>query len=752
MLILLVFFAASASIMSGCVLNKDKKITSLDQLNQEGRVIGVPSDTADYKLVEEKFPKAEIRYFSGEESAYPAVSQGKLDAFVFNKLTMEIAVHNGLKGVRVMDEDLGEVNKSAVALSPKTKIPDLEDKVNEFIEKSEKDGTIAEMQKRWLEDYDYTMPEIKPARDTKLHLVVGTTGINTPFTFYKGTELIGYDIELAERFAAWLGASIEFKIYDYEGVIAAAQSGDVDCVFTNLFITPEREQAIRFSRPTFTGVVGVMIRDTGDNKEEQPEYTKLTDFKGKRIGVVTGAIQDPLVREQIPDAEILYFNNQVDMLTAMKHDKIDAYALPELLIRYMMIENEELTYLNVPLNEPVKTGAAFAKTERGDKLRAEFNEFIKEINDDGSIKEIHEIWLGRDDERKKAIDASELPATNGTITLALDTATPPAVYILDNHLAGIDYDIISRFCKSRGYGLEISDMAFSSVINAVSSGKMDMSIGSIAITEERKESVNFSDTIYEGASVMAYLDKSKEKSGSLFGSLKESSEKTFIKEGRWKLFLSGIGTTLMITILSILFGTIIGFLVYMICRNGNRPANLITRFFVWLINGMPVVVLLMILYYVVFGKAQASGAAISIVGFTMIFAASVYGMLNAGVAAVGVGQTEAAYALGYTNNGAFFRVVLPQALPHFMPAYKKQITALIKATAVVGYVAVQDLTKMGDIVRSRTYEAFFPLVAVAIMYFVLAGVLTFCVNKIELKVDPRQRKPEDILKEVTKND
>ena len=127
-------------------------------------------------------------------------------------------------------------------------------------------------------------------------------------------------------------------------------------------------------------------------------------------------------------------------------------------------------------------------------------------------------------------------------------------------------------------------------------------------------------------------------------------------------------------------------------------------------------------------------------------------IVSLGVGAVDRGQTEAAYTLGYTDRKAFFRVVLPQALPHFMPAYKGEITSLIKATAVVGYVAVQDLTKMGDIVRSRTYEAFFPLIAVAVIYFILAAVLTFLVRKIELRIDPKQRSREDILKGVKTDD
>ena len=98
---------------------------------------------------------------------------------------------------------------------------------------------------------------------------------------------------------------------------------------------------------------------------------------------------------------------------------------------------------------------------------------------------------------------------------------------------------------------------------------------------------------------------------------------------------------------------------------------------------------------------------VSVFAFTLTFGAGVFGMLKSGEGAVDKGQAEAAYALGYSNAGAFFRIILPQMLPHILPSYKGEIVSLIKATSVVGYIAVQDLTRMGDIVRSRTYEAFF---------------------------------------------
>ena len=160
----------------------------------------------------------------------------------------------------------------------------------------------------------------------------------------------------------------------------------------------------------------------------------------------------------------------------------------------------------------------------------------------------------------------------------------------------------------------------------------------------------------------------------------------------------------------------------------------------------------MILYYVIFGSVAISGVFVSVIGFTLTFGASVFGLLKMGVGAVDGGQYEAAYAMGYSNRQTFFKIILPQALPHVMSPYKGEIVSLIKATAIVGYIAVQDLTKMGDIVRSRTYEAFFPLIAVTVIYFVLESFIGLIVSRVSINFNPKRRKTKDILKGVKTDD
>ena len=749
-ILLLILVAVMLFLFTACESKDTKEINSIEQLNDPNIRIGVSSGTTEDEIVRKLFPEAKIEYMKNSPSAFLAVGQEKIDAFIYEKQEMEIAIRNGLKGVKLLDDTLGESNQVAIGVSPVSKIPDLEDKINEYIDLIKEDGTLDDMVERWLITDEYTMPEIEMPESPLYHLKVGTSGTVMPYSFFEGTTLTGRDIELAYRFAAWLNADIEFKVYDYGAIIEAVQTGDVDCIIADIYITEERKEIITFSKPYSIVEIGIMVHDPHN---EITGFSSLEDFEGKKIGVTTGTIQAIAVEKQIPSAEIIYFNSVPDMITALRLGKIDAFCIDDMAIRVLMIENDDLTYLSDhPLTDPVRTGAIFPKTEIGNKLREEFNEYLAKAKADGTLQEVNDIWFGKDESLKTVIDPSSLSAEKGTIRVATDASLVPAVYYKDNQIVGMDIDIISRFCKKYGYGLEITDMSFAAIFEVVASGKCDMAIGAIGITEERAQSVDFSDPMYEGASVMAYLSSdagsAKQDNGSFIDSIKDSFEKTFIRENRWQLFASGILTTLLITVLSIACGTLLGFFVFMLCRNGNPIANAITDFCVWLVKGTPMVVLLMILYYIIFGNVAISGDVVSIIGFTLVFGAGVFGMIKSGVMAIDRGQLEAAYTLGYTNRKAFYRVILPQALPLFMPAYRPSITETIKATAIVGYVAVQDLTKMGDIVRSRTYEAFFPLIAVAIIYFILAAILTLLVERIEIRLDPKKRNLDKIRKEI----
>ncbi|MBQ9009508.1 MAG: transporter substrate-binding domain-containing protein [Clostridia bacterium] len=727
----------------------DEEIQSIEQLRSPGARIGVSQGSAAEMTIISEFPDAQIVYFNDNNTAYLAVSQGKADAFIYDLNQMRIAIEDGVSEVHLLEETLGEPVRIAVGLSSVSAIPELEQKINQFIAEIKADGTLDDMFRRWVIKKDENMPEIPAVQDPAVHLTVGTTGIVRPYSFYVGTELTGYDIELARRFAAWLGADLTFKVYDYGSVIAAAATGDIDLIMANLNITKERAEAIPFSDILYEEKLGVMVR--GEQADTATAVTKTpADFNGLRGGAITGSLHDTVISEELPKSSISQYASYTDMIAGLIGDKIDFFLASTEVATHLIESESELTTLREPVRQ-LEIGAMFAKSKHGNALKAQMDEFITWIRADGTLEEIYRFWSDPAND-STAVDMSGLTGENGTLHFATSGTKVPSSFVVDGKIAGTDPDIAVRFCREYGYKIKVSIVDTAGIIPGLVSGMFDFSLSDMVITAERKESVSFSIPYHESELLMvtrkedAGIEEEEKTSPGFMEQLATSFNKTFIREDRWILFAQGIGVTLLITVLSLLLGTAFGFLIFMLCRNGNAVANRFTQFFTGLVQGMPVVVLLMVLYYIVFGRMSMSGVVVSVIGFTLIFGSSVFGLLKIGVGMIEPGQYEAAYALGHTSRHTFFRIILPQAIPHILPAYRGEIVGLIKATSIVGYITVQDLTKMGDIVRSRTYEAFFPLIAVTVIYFVLEALFNVLVRGIQVRIDPKRRSRESILK------
>ncbi len=484
--------------LGGCKKQENEKITSLEQLNNPAYTIGVPEGGAGMYMAEKYLPEAKHKTFSGNASGYLAISQGKLDGFVYDRVMMEFAIASGLEDVELLEENLGESMDVAVGISPKSQIDHLKDKVNQFLAEAKAEGTLDDMYDRWVSRAEGTMPEIPMPQAPDCKLKVGTTGMVQPFSYYEGTTLAGYDVELIYRFGAWLNAEVEIKIYDYDGIIAAAQAGDIDCIMANLNATEERRKHIEFSDCVYPSETAVMVR----------------------AGQGNGAVRE--------------------------------------------------------------TG----------------------------------FWAG----------------------------------------------------------------------------------------------------------------------------LKDSFQGTFVEEGRWRLIVQGLGITILISVLSGIFGLCLGFGICMLQRTGYKPVRLAAAVFVRVVQGMPIVVLLMILYYGIFGSVDISEVLVAVIGFSINFGAYSSEMMRTGIEAVDKGQSEAALAMSYTRGQTFFKIIFPQAAGHFIPVLKGEFISLVKMTSVVGYIAVQDLTKVSDIIRSRTMEAFFPLIVTAIIYFAVANAMAAALSFAERMAVPKRKK------------
>ncbi len=214
-------------------------------------------------------------------------------------------------------------------------------------------------------------------------------------------------------------------------------------------------------------------------------------------------------------------------------------------------------------------------------------------------------------------------------------------------------------------------------------------------------------------------------------------------ERRYLLILDGLKTTIMISILATLFGTLLGALVCYMRMSPRYILNLPARIYINILRGIPVLVLLMLIYYVVFASINISPLLVAVIAFGMNFGAYVAEIYRAGIQSIDRGQTEAGISMGLTKLQTFLYIILPQTIQRILPVYKGEFISLVKMTSIVGYIAVQDLTKASDIIRSRTFDAFFPLVMVAILYFLISWTLMLALEYLERRTNPQYRRRKD---------
>ncbi len=218
----------------------------------------------------------------------------------------------------------------------------------------------------------------------------------------------------------------------------------------------------------------------------------------------------------------------------------------------------------------------------------------------------------------------------------------------------------------------------------------------------------------------------------------------FIKEDRWRYIADGLVVTLQITFFALILGIIIGLIVGIIRTTYEKTRKLkILNFFctiyLTVIRGTPVVVQLLIMYFVIFGNSRIDKVPVAVLAFGINSGAYVAEIFRSGINSVEAGQMEAGRSLGFNYLQTMCYIILPQALKNVLPTLCNEFIALLKETSVAGYIAIQDLTKGGDIIRSRTYSAFMPLIAVALIYLVLVMILSRLVGLLERRLRRSER-------------
>lgn len=483
---------------------------------------------------------------------------------------------------------------------------------------------------------------------------------------------------------------------------------------------------------------------SGKDREAKPSFDDLAQLnrQGITIGAVEGTNPANRLPALFPNAKYKYFRSEADGILAMQQGQVDGFISATPTLQYAMAR------LNVPmklLTAYEDSEAAIAISRKGGipGLKGQINRFLAQVRESGLLDDMYQRWVREADTVMPDIPAAENPAA--VLRVGVSGMMEPFEFYANNEVSGFGAEFVRRFALEMGYRIEFRMANMTALLADCQTGVVDMICGSLSHTAEREEMFDFSDTVFVTGASVAVMDSESAgaESGGLWNYLVTSFEKTFIREQRWKMILSGLGVTILISVLAILGGTLLGFVLCLAKRCPYRAVSGLVKGFIMLIQGMPIVLLLMICFYLIFSGVGLGEILVSVIAFSVYLSVYVADILDTGISGVSRHEVEGAIALGFNRVQIFWKIVFPQAVAQVFPVYQGNVVNLIKQTSVVGYIAVMDLTKASDLIRSRTFDAFFPLITTAIIYFLIARICIFLMKKAHKKLTGRRRRGGD---------
>ena len=479
---------------------------------------------------------------------------------------------------------------------------------------------------------------------------------------------------------------------------------------------------------------------------EVRQIISFDDLKSARIGVWPGGLYEKLARNYFPNAQYISLEGTVNFIEGLRQHKIDAFIIGKAYADNFKNKGIDVKYLPQSLGD-VPISYIFPKNEHGQNLCNQMNEFLAKVEASGELDALKQKWFS-DNESDKIFTKTPSTGANGKIKIATNADGPPFIYLRNQQVVGYEAELIDKFCAAYGYDYEIKVEFFPAMLADVTEEKVNVGMNAVEIMPEREQNVYFANPDYIEQAVVI-VEAEYAGGENFFAAITKRIQISLLDENRWKLILEGAEQTISITLASIIFGTLLGLAMYMLYREGNRLAKKIIDGIYRTLQGVPILVMLMFFYYVIFGSLNVPASFVAVIVFSIVLSVSVFIILKDGADSISKGQMEAALSLGYSERRAFVKFILPQVIRNNFKQYQLALNINLMETALVGYISVQDLTRVADLIRALTYDAFVPLVTITIVYLLLSRLLLFATDLIEQRINPKNRSREKILEGVT---
>ncbi len=709
-----------------------------------GKKLGVPQGTVQDIYLMETYPQLELQRHNFEADMMLALEKGICDAAIMDDVIC-YALARKKPNILLFEDPSLPKNFMGMAFNHTDKGKELCRQFNDFLSGLRKSGELEAICNKWIVNTETAqMPKLDIPTEGE-PIIVGMEPCTEPIVFMRGEEIVGMDAELIYRFAAHIGRPVKIKNIDYYGLLTAVAAGQVDIASSGFLITAERGESVLFSDPYYTScsIIATRKDDAPVASSDIPELGTIAvkDLEGKKLGVPQGTVQDIYLMETYPQLELQRHNFEADMMLALEKGICDAAIMDDVICYALARKKPNILLFEDPSLPKNFMGMAFNHTDKGKELCRQFNDFLAGLRKSGELEAICNNWI-RNTETAQMPELN-IPTEGEPIIVGMEPCTEPIVFMRGEEIVGMDAELIYRFAAHIGRPVEIKNIDYYGLLTAVAAGQVDIASSGFLITAERGESVLFSDPYYTSISVIATrkdLNLKGEPSAvtkaaqGIIDSITDSFYRNIIAEKRYMLIWDGLKATFAIAFFSTLLGTVVGAAICYLRMSHSKFWQWIARVYIDIMRGTPILILLMLMYYVAFAGTQIEALYVAIITFSLNFGAYVSEMFRSAITSIDRGQSEAGIAMGFTPFHSFYYIVLPQAIKRVLPVYKGEVISLIKNTSVVGYIAIADLTKMTDIIRARTFDPFFPLLMVAILYFLIAWLFTFVLDRSSSKI------------------
>ncbi len=746
-LIAAIFFVATGILAASpaSTANAEAAVTTVSkdkqsELLQNAR-IGVLAGSLSEIRIEEAFPDADRRSYQTTIDALTALSTGKVDYAVCADATARLFMKTH-KELTYLDPPFYTMDNSFLIQKGNS---ELKSKINSVLADMRDSGELQSIHDEWAYLGDYSTDDI-PVREDGPILRVACCASTEPSIFNSDGNIIGSDVEVIQRVAYELGMRVEFEDMAFAACLTSVATGASD-VALGYSYTEERAKTVDFTDTYTTSSYVFVTRADNVPKGSGSEVVNMSVaeqykmLEGTTIGTAEGTIDFIELTDGVPSANVLAFPSDPDSMAALAAGKVDYVSLTEPYA--ILYQRENPGYVRITPSY-LDYSASFGISKDNSELRDKINSAIADMRQDGTLDELYDKWVLRGDYTMDDVPVLE---DAPVLTVAVNSANEPQTFVKDGEQMGYDAEVIMRVAYALGMKVEFQTLSFSAIVPAIVAGKIDVACG-MAATEERREQIDFTDPYLVTGCCLIYRQKDVEPV-SFVEKLEGSLTNTFITEGRWKLVTSGLGVTLVISLGSFALASIAGAGLTVASRSKRGWVRALNKLWRKLGSGIPMLVWLMVLYYIVFANADISAMVVAIICFGLVGAGGIAGIYETGLAAVDPGEIEAAHAIGLSRGVTFRRIVAPQAFQRVWSLYAGQFVGFVKQTSIVGYVAIQDLTKASDIIRSRTFDAFFPLIATALVYFAIIALATWITGRVARSLDAKQRSPKRVLRGIS---